>query len=218
MFCLKFSSGADVNYSNSHGDTPLILAIKTQNAEVVEFLLRPTLNVNAKNSRKKTALHYAVASNDIEIANKLLDYNASVSQVDNDGYTPIHTACKYGREELLHRMFEKFPKEAQKILSQPTNDGKTPLLVAKCALHYAKRTVKFLISQGSDLKRVDKYRNTVLHLYSDKDDATTCSEILCSPEGQDLIKQRNLNLETPLHVAASYGHYHTCYEILEYLQ
>ena len=207
-----------MNYSNSHGDTPLILAIKTQNAEVVKFLLRPTLNVNAKNSRKKTALHYAVASNDIEIANKLLDYNASVSQVDNDGYTPIHTACKYGREELLHHMFEKFPKKAQKILSQPTIDGKTPLFVAKCALRYSRRTVKFLISQGSDLKRVDKYRNTVLHLYSDKDDPTTCSEILCSPEGKDLIKQRNLNLETPLHVAASYGHYHTCYEILEHLQ
>jgi len=90
--------------------------------------------------------------------------------------------------------------------------------VAKCALHYAKHIMKFLISQGSDLKRVDKYRNTILHLYSDKDDVATCSEILFTPEGKDLIKQRNLNLETPLHVAASYGHYHICYEIMEHLQ
>ena len=207
-----------MNYSNSHGDTPLILAIKTQNAEAVKFLLCPTVNVNAENSRKKTALHYAVALNDKEIINKLLDYNASVSQVDSDGYTPIHTACKYGREELLRCMFQNSPEEAQKILSLPTNDGKTPLLVAKCALYYTKHIIKFLISQGSDLKRVDKYKNTVLHLYSDKDDVATCSEILCSPEGKALINQRNLNLETPLHIAASYGHYHTCYEIMEHLQ
>ncbi|XP_065884360.1 transient receptor potential cation channel subfamily A member 1-like isoform X2 [Dysidea avara] len=215
---LLLEFGADVNSENVHGDTPLILAVKSQNVEVVrELVTVRSLKVNKTNVQKKTALHYAVASDSVEIVTELLDNDARVLQADHDGYTPIHTACKYGRYDLLVLMFKRNPEVEKVMIDQKTNDGKTPLLVAKCAFNYNAQTINYLITKGSNLASTDNHKNTILHLYSDTDDLATCKEILFRPGVRELLMETNFSLETPLHVVASYGHYHTCFEMLELL-
>lgn len=211
-FCII--QGSKINAENSRGDTPLILATKVKNHEVVEELCQhKSLVVNHKNMRGKTALHYAVALNHVNIAVILLKNGSSLLETDNNGYTPVHTACKYGREELLAVMLDK----NSTIVSLTTNDGKTPLLVARCALNHSAMIIETLIEKGSDLRKFDHSKNTALHLFSSKDDVDICTTILDKAKEQniELLNKKNVSLEIPLHVAASHGHLEVCRYFME---
>ena len=202
------------------------MATKLKNHDVVKELCnKEDLRVNHKNICGKTALHYAVAFNLIEIADSLFKYGASVLEADNDGYTPVHIACKYGRENMMVEMFtEMLPdntavesKMTKAIVDSTTNDGKTPLLVARCALNPSSIIVKMLIKKGSDLEMADHFGNTALHLFSSKDDVDSCTRIFNKARnlGIKLLEKKNISLEIPLHVAASFGHLKVCYFFME---
>ena len=174
------------------------------------------MRVNHKNICGKTALHYAVTFNLIEIADSLLKNGASVLEADNDGYTPVHIACKYGRENMIVEMFAEISMQSaavestmiKNVVTSTTNDGKTPLLIARCAVNPSSLIVEMLIKKGSDLNLVDHFGNTALHLFSSKDDVDVCKKIL--RKAGDLLEKKNISLETPLHVAASFGHVKIC--------
>ena len=209
-----FFKGANVNGENAKGETPLILAAKLQNAELVTQICKSSkLEINKRNSLGKSALHYAAGSNNTEIAILLLDHEASVLVEDREGYTPVHTACKYGREEVLQLMLNKRTEVVKELIKRVTCDGRTPLLVAKCALNYSLHNIQTLIYTGSKLSAVDRYKNSILHLYSAKDDVTIHEYIL--DKEPSLLNLTNYNLETPLHITASYGHNDTCLFYME---
>lgn len=204
----------------------MILATKVKNHDVVQELCsQKCLRVNHKNICGKTALHYAVAFNLIEIVESLLKSGASVLEADNDGYTPVHIACKYGRENMIVEMFtemspENIPVESEMtkaIVDSRTNEGKTPLLVARCALNPSSLIVKVLIKEGSDLEMADHFGNTALHLFNSKDDVDSCTRIFNKARGLGikLLEKKNISLEIPLHVAASFGHLKVCRFFME---
>lgn len=206
--------GANVNGANAKGDTPLILAAKLQNSELVMQMLKSRgVNINQQNTLGKSALHYAAGRNNTEIAIILLDHEASVLVEDKEGYTPVHTACKYGREEVLQLMLNKRTEVVKVLVAKVTHDGKTPLLVAKSALNYSLHNIQTLIYTGSKLSAVDRYKNSILHLYSAKDDVAIHEYIL--DKEPSLLNHTNYKLETPLHIAASCGHNETCLFYME---
>ena len=222
--------GSEISSENSKGDTPLILATRFKNHDVVkELCLHSSLKVDHKNICGKTALHYAVELNHTEIAKSLLESGASIQEVDGDGYTPVHIACKHGREELLVEMLgEISPQNASTervmtdsgntaVVNLITNDGKTPLLVARCASNPSLEIIKTLLDNGSDLEKVDHFKNTALHLFNAKDDVEACTAILdkAREQSKQLLEKKNINLEIPLHVAASVGHLRVCRCFLE---
>ena len=212
--CGIYFQGASVNAANAKGDTPLILAAKLHNSELVMHICNnQAVKVDEQNNLGKSALHYAAGSNNTEIGLILLEHEADVLVEDKEGYTPVHTACKYGREEMLQLLLNKRTKITQDILNKVTHDGKTPLLVAKGALNYSLPNIKTLIYTGSELSAVDKYKNSILHLYSTKDDVTIHEYIL--EKEPSLLNLTNYNLETPLHITAAYGHCETCLFYME---
>ena len=206
--------GANVNGANAKGDTPLILAAKLQNSELVmQVCKNRAVKVNMQNRLGKSALHYAAGSNNTEIGLMLLEHEASVLVEDKEGYTPVHTACKYGREEMLQLLLNKRTKLVKDLLEKVAHDGKTPLLVAKSALNYSLHNIQTLMYTGSRLSAVDRYKNSILHLYSTKDDAGIHEYIL--DKEPSLLSLTNYNLETPLHITAAYGHSETCLFYME---
>ena len=203
-----------MNVKNSKGDTPLILATRVKNHEVIKELCNnESLEVDYKNMHGKTALHYAVALNHAKIADTLMNHGGSVLVADNNGYTPLHTACKYGREKLLSDML----KRNSSNVDLQTNDGKTLLLVARCAMNHSKLIIDTLIKKGCNVDKVDHAKNTALHLFSSEDDVEGCTTILSKAKTQNikLLERKNISLETPLHVAATFGHLNICEHFME---
>lgn len=91
--------GADVNYRNSQGWTPLTAAVFWGRRESVECLVRlPTLSskirlqVDLRDTRGRTALHVAARKGEAELIPLLVSAKADVDAKDSAGWTPLHHA------------------------------------------------------------------------------------------------------------------------------
>ena len=203
--------GADVNAANKKGDTPLIYAVKFQLPEVVRTLTEVEMNldVNARNAVGTTALHYAAAFDNKEIATILLQLNADIFIADKSGKTPVHIACKYGSRKVLQLIVDTNHRHVNKIVRDTDLKGNTPLMLAKSALNFSSHNIKLLIACGSNLQAFNHDHNRVLHFYSIVDDMEINETILL--KRQTLLQHINYNRETPLHIAAKFGHKDTCF-------
>lgn len=203
--------GADVNVANKKGDTPLIYAVKIQLLEVVGMLTKVEMdpNVNARNAVGTTALHYAAAFDNKEIASILLQLNADIFIADKTCKTPVHIACKYGSRNVLKMIMDTNHQHVRKIIRDTDWEGNTPLMLAKSAVNFSAHNIELLIACGSNLQAFNHNHSRVLHFYSSIDDKEINENIL--HKEQTLLQHKNYDHETPLHVAAKYGHKDTCF-------
>lgn len=118
-----------INAVDEWGQTPLMLAVISQNYNVLASLLNtrmPSVNVNLAKPSGFTALFYAVEHAPVGILQALLrrgaDPNVAVLQDGSRGNTPLHFAC----------LLEKF-KHAEFLIEYGANPmsanefGQTPL-------------------------------------------------------------------------------------------
>lgn len=128
------SAGASPNVQDLRQDTPLIEATlqggsqkKTQQAEIVEELLRAKALLDTKNSIGCTALFAAVVQTKIDsvIIQKLLMAKADVNARDSSGRTPLMAAC----QRLNYRSINTLLDAKADINSQDFN-GCTALMHA----------------------------------------------------------------------------------------
>lgn len=92
-------AGANVNVSNSKGETPLFRAIKCGDMEAVRFLIESGADVNGvSDARGRTPLMEALEASEHvrrQMIPLLLDAGADVMARDNDGYTMGHLAAGF---------------------------------------------------------------------------------------------------------------------------
>ena len=203
--------GADINAANGEGDTPLIYAVKFQLIKVIQFFTKMEvyLDVNAKNATGTTALHYAAAIDNKEITTILLLLRADIFAANKSGKTPVHAACIYGSEKVLRLIMEMKQNVIRQIVCNVDDGGNTPLMMAKSALNYSTHNIELLIDCGSNINAFNQNHEHILHFYSSIDDKDTNENLLLKE--QSLLLHKNYNLETPLHIAAKYGHKDTCF-------
>ncbi|KAF8582700.1 ankyrin, partial [Ramaria rubella] len=133
---LLLTIGADIFYTNTAGQTPLMRGVMFSNnydvrkfPELYELLHRSTLNIDHTN---RTVFHHVV---DLAMTK---------------GKTH---AARYYMEIMLNRLSE-FPNELADIINFQAEDGETALtLAARCR---SKRLVKLLIDHGADPKIANK--------------------------------------------------------------
>lgn len=169
----------------------------------------PDINVSAKNMLGTTALHYAAAFDNKEIATILLQFNADIFIADRSSKTPIHIACKYGSHKVLKLIIDTKHQHLRRIVRDTDKDGNTPLMLAKSALRFSNHNIELLIACGSPLGVFNHEHNRILHFYSNIDDKEINENIL--HKEQSLLHHTNYNHETPLHIAAKFGHKDTCF-------
>lgn len=99
QYVLENNSDA-INFKNSSGFTPLILASYHGNVEVATHLAKHVKDINVI-SDTGTALMAAVFKNDIRITKMLLDFNADVNITDANGTTALHYATRLSNEDLV---------------------------------------------------------------------------------------------------------------------
>jgi len=182
--------------------------VKCQLPDVIDVLVKAEgfSSVNACNNNGNTALWFAAALDNMTIAKKLLSLSADVL-ADKEGNTVLHAACKFSSECVLPLLLNT--TESQKLINRSDKDGNTPLMLAKSASIHSSNNINLLISHDPYLKAFNYDHNHILHFYSSVDDKDINEDIL--QKEPSLLCHKNYDLETPLHVAAKYGHAGTCF-------
>ncbi|KAJ6105160.1 hypothetical protein N7523_010234 [Penicillium sp. IBT 18751x] len=96
-FHVFLSLGADMNFQNINGLSPLGLAVRMGSVPLAKFLLEHGAFVNSKDRQRKTPLHLVLDKGSSpfgvrEMVRLLIQHGADVNSRDCSGYTPLHSA------------------------------------------------------------------------------------------------------------------------------
>jgi ankyrin repeat protein len=117
--------GANIDERDGDADnltTPLQIAVRLGQAEMVQLLLEHGADVSSTDSLGCTPLH---RPHDEAVALLLLQHGADTSARDNDGETPLDTAARRGHEAVA------------KVLLQHGADVSATDTLGMTALHWA---------------------------------------------------------------------------------
>lgn len=89
---LLLDYGANINYRNSDGKTPLMDAVDRERHEIVDFLLSKDCDVNGHDNNGDTALITATVQGNFQLVKELLDRGADLFAVDKNNLTALDFA------------------------------------------------------------------------------------------------------------------------------
>ncbi|HLK59267.1 MAG TPA: ankyrin repeat domain-containing protein [Chthonomonadaceae bacterium] len=133
--------GANVDFQDRDGITPLMAATGNLCPKNVRVLLEHGANPNRKDGSGGTALRYA----DAECAKLLIQNGADIHAIDDNGQTPLCALCMLGLDESAQMLIRQGAD-----VNVKDKNGNTPLILAsrKCRLD----TVKMLLEHGADIQ------------------------------------------------------------------
>jgi ankyrin repeat protein len=153
---------------DSEENTPLHLACKSCNKELVEFLVRQMkkyeVSFNTKNKKGFQALHSAVVGGKYKIVNFLVEEGGvDINELTHNNCTALHVACDYGKIEIAKHLIEEKDMQIDSI----GVDGRTPLHIASSNnSKNANEIASYLITKGADVNLVDDLGHNALHIFA----------------------------------------------------
>jgi ankyrin repeat protein len=81
-----------VDTADNLGHTPLMLASRKGNREIVEELLKMGADVNASSNKGRTPLMYSAEQGSIDLVKELLSKGANAKAINSEGETALHFA------------------------------------------------------------------------------------------------------------------------------
>lgn len=91
------AEGANVNWADNYGRTPLLEAAYSGHTECVEMFIAEGADVNTADINGETPLHWAVKKGRTECVELLLEAGADVNKKDMYGHTPLYTAISWNQ-------------------------------------------------------------------------------------------------------------------------
>ena len=102
-------SGVSVNEENENGQTPLFVAVKNGNYEMVDCLLQCSTNVHHKDKQDQTVLHLCCqvdTPSQLVIAERLCSAGARCNSKDNSGISPLDICIGLGNIGVAKLLLE----------------------------------------------------------------------------------------------------------------
>lgn len=190
------SKGADVNFTNSEGATPLFFAVAGNHSGTVKKLLDYEPEIDRKTAFGESPLHIAVRNGNIEIAEILIRAGADIDITDVNGAVSLHYASLSGdfylADLLLYYRAECDMKAA---------DGTTPLMAA--ILIGNADVADLLIQHGANMEARDNNGFTPFLIAAQNGDTLLMNYLL--DQGVD-IYERNASNSDALALAISSNH------------
>jgi ankyrin repeat protein len=198
----------DVNATDEHGNTVLILALQSRNKKLIKAVLAHQPNMLASNQNGDSALMWAIEIQYWEIIPILLKMGADPNQENKLGSTPILFAAFQGNYELV-----KVLLESGGTLST-TSRTKRTLLHFATAKAFEKKDqsplsqanqdfIAYLLEKGLDVNQKDLHEMTPL-MYAATSGYISVIDLLLD-QGADL-EALNEKGWSPLLIAAMSGH------------
>lgn len=102
-------AGADVNYYNKDGWTPLIAATMEENTKVMKLLIDHGAYIDFMNSQSESALTYSIVWNRMKSLKLLIGEGANINKADEYGcgWTPILYAVQEKSQDMVELLIEK---------------------------------------------------------------------------------------------------------------
>lgn len=145
-----FEIGANVNFCNSKGEYPLIVASEEGHLDVVDLLLSNGANVHNKcsdgaSARNASPLMVASRKGHFAVVELLLSKGANVHDKDKDGRSSLFLACINGFLDVVELLVSKGANARDRSRSDDFD-----CLMATC-YHGHTSIVKYLISNGANI-------------------------------------------------------------------
>ncbi len=140
LTALLVATGVFANPADPH----LIDAVRAQDHEAVQTLLRQEVDVNGAQPDGATALHWAAYLDALPIAELLIGSGADVDASNDYGVTPLALACDNAGDKMAIRLLDA---GADPNIARAT--GESPLMT--CARTGATDAVRALLARGADL-------------------------------------------------------------------
>ncbi len=119
--------GANANFADVNGNTPLIVVASQGNLVAFQKLTAYKANVNAANKNGMTPLLYAIKNGHNEIAKALLNRNdTDINKANNSNQTPLFYAAYFGNTSIAQDLLELGAD-----YNKADKKGITPLIAAQ---------------------------------------------------------------------------------------
>lgn len=175
MVELVLAKGAFVDWQDSSGATPLLLAASKDdpNLKVIEVLLVRQANIEIGNLQGITPLVSAAGYGDAEIVDLLLRYDADVGHTTNKGITPLHAAVCANSMVCAHMLMSQGADvNAVDVV------GVTPLMMA-FRYDISEDMVTLLLDMNANVNIVASNGLTALFQAISNDKVGTVETLLC---------------------------------------
>lgn len=196
------AEGMDVNEHRSDGHTPLLIASKRTNTDILDRLLAAGADVNARRATPDgaTPLYYAAEKGKLPIVERLIAAGADVNKgLLTTHATPLHIAvyeCPMSYPTGDYIPIVKRLIEAGANPNAINEAGRTPLYYA---IENNKQLVNILIDAGANVNIIDKYGNAALHVASSMPETDVLDSLIAAGANVN-VEDRNYK-DTPLHIA-----------------
>ena len=141
---------SSVNATEADGMTALHWAVRSDDLETTQMLIRAGANVNAANRYGITALSLAATNGNAAVARALLKAGANVNAAGPDGETILMTAARAGSADVVNALIER----GANVNAAETWQGQTALMWAAAENHAD--AIKALVAHGADMNARSK--------------------------------------------------------------
>ncbi|ORX42191.1 ankyrin [Piromyces finnis] len=205
--------GANIDQTNKHGDSALIIACQSENEKIVNYLIELGADINKQNKDGDTASIKVCDNGNISIIYQLIEKGANIMHENKDGDTPLLTACKNCNNSDSENYFKIIKKLLEKgagiDVNKSNRNGETALLAA-CKRRYRKSKIVNYNYKDENNKEVQKQQS-----YDKNDITQNYVKIL------NLLMEQgaNINVEdvfgnTPLHASCRRTNYKLLFHII----
>lgn len=196
-------AGISPDKKDNNGDTPLHLAVKANQLDVVRTLINHNATINLRGSGKSTPLHIAAKFGYEECMKALIENKANVNLKDADGNTPLILTVKYDQYIVTSILVRNGCD-----LNVKNNKGFT-------ALHYAchkARGFNTLLQAGADPNVKDDENITPLIMAASEGLEKVIKALV---EAKCDVNVANTNVgKTALHILAYKGHPDSIFDLI----